>query len=386
MKIAISATNPCHLYLLALELTKTGHLDCFYSGYPKWKLPESNCVPIKTHSFRTNIVYGILKFLPESLRPDSRSLFLWQDHGFDAWVGRHLRGCDFIHAMPGQCLRTFEKAKSLGIRTVLNHATGPVREWVRIMEPEYRRVGLKLGEVCPYDERYFEREDREYALADFHCVASGIVRDQLAGLGIDRKKIWVTSYGADSAVFFRTDAPTPKEFRIVFAGQIGLRKGVRTLLQALELAKRKDWRVDFFGTVLGEARQDLAEYRGITPLEFHGPVSQPALADAFRRSSVLILPSLEEGFGLVVPQALNTGLPCVVSDRVGAKDLIRHRQNGSIFQSQNPESLQEELLWWDNRHERVNESFGWRVPAEYLISASQAASFSCGGSFSEIAS
>lgn len=386
MKIAISATNPCHLYPLALELAKMGHLDRYYSGYPKWKLPGADGVPMKTHSFRTNVVYGLLKFLPESLRPGSRSLFLWQDHGFDAWVGRHLRGCDFIHAMPGQCLRTFEKAKSLGIRTVLNHATGLVREWVRIMEPEYRRVGLKLGEVCPFDESYFEREDREYALADFHCVASGVVRDQLAGLGIDPRKIWVAPYGANDTVFYKRETPLPEEFRIVFAGQIGLRKGIRTLLQALELAHRKDWRVDFYGAVLGEARQDLAEYRGATPLEFHGPVSQPALAGAFRSSSALVLPSLEEGFGLVVPQALNTGLPCIVSDRTGASDLIRHRQNGSIFQTQNPQALLEELLWWEHRRERINGSFGWQSPAEHLISACKAASLSNGESFSHNAS
>ena len=80
-----------------------------------------------------------------------------------------------------------------------------------------------------------------------------------------------------------------------------------------------------------EARQDLAAYKGRTPLTAHGSVSQGELAEGFRQGSVLVLPSLEEGFGLVVPQALNCGLPCIVSDRVGGKDLIRHRENGSIF-------------------------------------------------------
>src|ERR1700722_12579513 len=41
MKIAISATNPCHLYPLALELAKLQSLDCYYSGYPKWKLQDA---------------------------------------------------------------------------------------------------------------------------------------------------------------------------------------------------------------------------------------------------------------------------------------------------------------------------------------------------------
>lgn len=373
MKIAISATNPCHLYPLALEWTKLGKLDRYYSGYPEWKLNPPDDFPIRTHSLRTTIVYALLKFLPESLRPGNRELFLWQDHGFDAWVGRHLRACDFIHAMPGQCLRTFEGAKKLGIRTVLNHATGPVREWVRIMEPEYARAGLKLEEVCPYDSDYFEREEREYALADFHCAASTIVRDQLISLGIVPGKIWVAPYGADRAIFFPSKTPPPEKFRIVFAGQAGLRKGIKTLLDAVEKARRSDWTVDFYGAVLGEAKQDLANYHGDAELKFHGPVPQATLADAFRNASVQVLPSLEEGFGLVVPQALNCGLPCIVSDRAGAKDLIRHHENGSVFECGNPEALLDELLWWEKCRGRVDEIFDWRKPAETLISLSEGA-------------
>ena len=232
--------------------------------------------------------------------------------------------------MPGQCLHTFKQAKTRGIRTVLNHATGPVREWVRVMEPEYARAGLRLTDVCPYDAAYFAREEKEYALADFHCAASTVVRDQLVGLGVTREKIWLVPYGADPAIFHRGENGPPRKFRIAFAGQVGLRKGLRTLLRALELAGRADWQMHFYGAVLGEAQHDLGSYRGATPLNFHGSVSQSALADAFRKSSVLVLPSLEEGFGLVVPQALNCGAPCIVSDRVGAQDLLRHHENGSI--------------------------------------------------------
>ena len=232
---------------------------------------------------------------------------------------------------------------------------------------------LKLSKVCPYDRDYLEREDQEYALADYHCAASTIVRDQLAGLGIDPQKIWVVPYGADRDVFFQSKVVPSKEFRIVFAGQAGLRKDIKTLLQAVELAGQAGWRVDFYGVVLDEAKQDFANYRGKAELKFHGPVSQSALADAFRNSSVLALPSLEEGFGLVVPQALNCGLPCIVSDCVGARDLIRHHENGSIFQTRNSESLSQELLWWEKAPGRVTDILDWNKPAKTLISLSMAA-------------
>ena len=370
MKISIAATNPCHLFPLALELARADALACYYSGYPAWKLAPPPGLPVRTHSFRTTLIYGALKFLPPSLLPSPRSLFLWQDHGFDAWVGRHLDPCDFLHAMPGQALRSFEAARRLGIRTVLNHATGPIRDWVRIMDPEYRRVGLRLTDWCAYDEAYLAREDREYALADFHCAASTVVRDQLLALGIPPARIWLSPYGADPAIFHARNRLTPSRFRILFAGQVGLRKDIRTLLAALQQTPHPDWDLDLYGAIAPESHQDLAAYHGATPLTRHGSVNQPALAEAFRQSSVLILPSLEEGFGLVIPQALSCGLPCIVSDRVGSKDLIRHRQNGSIFPCGNPAALAEELTWWQENWHPTNETHPWQPPASALIAQS----------------
>jgi glycosyltransferase involved in cell wall biosynthesis len=358
---------------MARSLAADAALGCYYSGYPRWKLGADATVDIRTHSFRTNVVYGLLKFMPEKFRPNSRALFVWQDRGFDRWTAAHLEACDFIHAMPGQALETFRAARQLGIRTVLNHATGPVRDWVRIMEPEYVRAGLRLTDACPYDEEYFAREEQEYALADWHCAASSVVRDQLIALGMAADRVWVMPYGADERVFHPGNAEPSREFRIVFAGQAGLRKGVKTLLDALTLAGRSDWRVDFFGAVLGEARGDLDAYRGPSRLEFHGPVPQNVLAESFRTGSVLVLPSLEEGFGLVVPQALNCGLPCIVSDRVGGKDLIRHRENGSIVPAQDADALATELAWWAENPRRLCESFGWTEPARRLIAMSRAA-------------
>ena len=374
MKISLAATNPCHVFPLAVELARAGALGSYYSGYPAWKLGEdARALHVRAHSLRTNIVYGLLKYAPEKLRPSSRRLFLWQDSGFDRWTGAHLEPCDFIHGLPGQCLHTFRAARRFGIRTVLNHATGPVRTWVKIMEPEYARVGLKLANVCPYDAEYFAREDEEYTLADFHCAASTVVRDQLTALGIPRERIWLVPYGADARVFHPGKTAACDGLRIVFAGQVGLRKGLRTLLDALTLAGRADWRVDFYGAVLGEARHDLDAYGGKSPLTFHGAVSQAALADAFQPGSVLVLPSLEEGFGLVIPQALNCGLPAIVSDAVGGKDFVRHRENGSVFPARDAAALAAELAWWAGHPQRIAANFGWSAPAQTLITLSQSA-------------
>ena len=367
--LGFSATNPCHLYPLAQAVAEIEPEVTYYSGYPSWRLSSPHPPHLRTHSLRTLTTYSLLR-APGWIRPKSRSLFVWQDYHFDRWVGDHLNRHDFVHAMPGQALRTFRRAKSLGVRTVLNHATGPARHWVEVMLGEYRRVGLEIDSETVYDDKYWAREAEEYRLADLHCAASTVVRNQLLGCGVPAGKIWIVPYGASPTLFFPPREKQFDSFRILFAGQLSLRKGVATLLRALSNIGRRDWKVDFFGPVSGEVQKDLADYQGNIPLQFHGSVSQPSLAEAMRQSSVLVLPSLEEGFGLVVPQALACGTPCIVSDQVGAKDLISHQENGSIFPVGEPDVLAAELDFWAGQKTVVYGDYSWNRPARQLLSLS----------------
>jgi glycosyltransferase involved in cell wall biosynthesis len=372
LDLALSATNPCHLYSLAEAVAQQGEQVTFYSGYPRWRLRPPFSARMKTHSLRTCITYGLLR-LPTAIRPSNRTLFLWQDRHFDHWASQQLGHHDFVHAMPGQAARTFSRAKSLNVRTVLNHATGPSIRWVDIMQREYDRVGLNLEKRTVYNSAYFKQEEKEYALADYHCVASTLVRDQLVDLGIPLAKIWLVGYGAEPNLFYRASAKTSGVFRILFAGNLSLRKGIRTLLHALELAGSPNWHLDFYGHVSEEAKTDIATYRGTVPVRFHGAVKQNVLAEAMRAASVLVLPSLEEGFGLVVVQALACGTPCLVSDRVGAGDLITQRENGSIFKVGDAAALADELKFWASQNIIVAGDYSWTGPALQLIAASRQA-------------
>src|SRR5947208_219641 len=175
MKISFSATNPCHMWPTARAVAQEGALAHYYSGYPAWKIADANPTQLRCSSFRTNVVYGLLKYAPAALRPSARRLFRWQDHGFDRWVGAHLEPC----------------------------------------------------------------------------------------------------------VFLRAEHPSaPPIFRILFAGQISLRKGIRTLLDALTLADRAHWKMEFIGSRSPEAARDIAAYCGATPLTFHGTMPQEQLARA----------------------------------------------------------------------------------------------------------
>ena len=323
---------------------------------------------IRSFPLRTLSVYGLLRYVPRNLRPTDHRLFQWQDEHFDKSVAKHLEQSHAIHGMPGQCLQTFKAAKALGIQTVLNHATGPSASMAESLQEEYARVGMNFSKVTRFDEAYRRQEEEEMALADIHCVASTIVVDQLGEKQIPHERIWRVPYGADDAVFFPSESTqqSNSSFRIIFAGQLTLRKGVRFLLEALAQSDQSDWTVDLYGGASEETESDLNAYQGAPVIRKHGAVSQEKLADAFRSANLLVLPSLEEGFGLVVAQALSCGLPCLVSEATGAKDLITHRKNGSIIPARDADSLAIELEWWSQNRCRVSEIHSWETAARRL--------------------
>lgn len=372
--LAFAATNPCHVYDLALALHDRAALSAYLSGYPRWKLADAAGMPIRTSAGPTLATYGLLKLAPSWAVPAQQALFAWQDQQFDDWAAgqvRRLERTDFLHGLPGQCAATFAAAKERGISTVLNHASGPVVIQRRLVAEEFRSAGLRTPFARGLDqtqEAQFHRQ--EYALADYHLAASQVVKRQLVASGVAAEKIGVVPYGADGEVFYPTTR-LPKQFQVLFAGTLCLRKGVRYLLAALERAAQPDWYVKLVGQSLPEAEPFLAAFRPACSVEQTGPVGQGRLADWMRESSVLVLPSVEEAFGLVVVQALSCGLPCLVSDRVGASDLIVHRQNGSIVPFGDVDALIAELRWWKQHPVRVEGNYGWERPADDVLAWSQ---------------
>ncbi len=374
MKISFSATNPCHIYDQAKAVHELGHLGVFFSGYPRWRLAPPASMPVVTASWRTLVTYGLQR-LPERLRPPDDRVFRWQDAGFDRSVARlpELRRSDALHCLPGQALESFRRARAAGVLCVLNHASGPLLQQRELIRAEYLRAGLDLERLQPLPAPWRRRLEQEMELADRHCVASTVVRDQLVAEGIAPERIWVVPYGLDEARFPKRDRPPEGAYRVCFAGRQSLRKGLFYLLRALERVAAPDWELHVFGMPLAETSGDLAAYRGAARIIQHGAVSQREFAAAMRDVHVLVLPSAEEAFGLVVLQALQCGVPCIVSDRVGAKDLLRPGETGTVFPFGDVDQLAAALLRWEQARGQVADRFPYRAAAERLVALTAAA-------------
>jgi glycosyltransferase involved in cell wall biosynthesis len=132
------------------------------------------------------------------------------------------------------------------------------------------------------------------------------------------------------------------EFVLLYVGRFSREKGLYTLLDSLEKLSARNIQARAVFVGMGPCENDLrdeVESRNLN-VEFTGFLEGPALTKRYIAADVFVLPSLSEAWGLVVNEAMEAGLPVVVSDRVGAhQTLVYHGENGFVFQAGNSKSL-----------------------------------------------
>jgi glycosyltransferase involved in cell wall biosynthesis len=83
-------------------------------------------------------------------------------------------------------------------------------------------------------------------------------------------------------------------------------------------------------------------------------VPRGELDDIYRRASVLVFPSLCEGFGMVITEAMAYGVPVITTNNTGGTELIEHGRNGFLVPIRDAERLAASMQWClDNREEVV---------------------------------
>lgn len=151
-------------------------------------------------------------------------------------------------------------------------------------------------------------------------------------VGVDPGRIHVVGAGINTRVFSRDGAPAPesRRGRVCYAGKIWSKKGVMSLVEALDLVSPGMLPAGVDGLevrMAGAAGADHADFEAIVsrarscrwPIEFLGKLPQDRLADEYRAAEVYVLPSFYEGLPLVVGEALACGCKDVVSDLPGLR-------------------------------------------------------------------
>ena len=258
----------------------------------------------------------------------------------DAWQTAVLRrwepgdSCEAV--IGGLADRVIARAARDGI-PVLGHAVtshpGVFAERVAAARAD---LGLPPDRPRPGDmaRRQDEIAGCDAILCDSRAVAQGFLAH-----GVPATRLAVVRPGFDPARFHprNPDALDRTCFRVVCVGLLTPRKGQHVLLRAWRRLALPGAELLLVGTPGRDARAVLAECpAGVTR---RGHVPHGALRALLARASCLVLPSIEDGFGQAALEAMACGVPVILSDAVGAAELVRPGRSGLVVPAGDAEAL-----------------------------------------------
>ena len=205
--------------------------------------------------------------------------------------------------------------------------------------PEAKGSLMEETEMSPL----FGHNDETFAMADAVICASSFTKHSLAVAG-SIAPAHVVGYGVDLDLFSaRTVAPVGKPLTVGFVGALSQRKGARYLLGALAALPKGSAKLIIY-TRTSVDRDLIHGFEGVE-VEIRGGLSDAALAADMKNCNLVALPSIAEGFGLVILEAMACGVPVLCTTSTGGADFIRHRQNGLLISPGSAEAIEQELVW-----------------------------------------
>lgn len=305
MKVAVAVHGRFHGFELAEQLAAQGSLSRLDTTYPGFACPPG----LKR---RTLPALELLRRAwPRLHLPGNPDLFIARR--FARSLAAHLPEADILVGWSGATLDAIVPAHARGMKVVLERGSTHMAHQTEILRQAHARFGLDWAATDP---RLIERELAEYRQADLICTGCAHARQTFIEHGIDPAKVAVNPYGVDLTCFAPDDKPRLK--RVLFAGQVGVRKGIPWLVEAFRQLPR-DWELHLAGPIEPGMDQVFARL-DMSRVVLRGPLNRQILAEEYRRAAIFCLPSIEEGFGMVILQAMASGCAVVASTATGGPD------------------------------------------------------------------
>lgn len=250
---------------------------------------------------------------------------------------------DGVYAYEDGALATFRTARRLGLKTIYELPIGYWKSYRELIEEE---AALQPDWAVTLQGRQdseakLRRKEEELSLATDIIVPSEFVRSTLRKAGLFAGHVTVLPYGAPLGELgvSRERRETEGQLKVIFVGALSQRKGLSYLLRAVA---RLGSRVQL--TLIG---QRVSECPGLdAALRMHHWIpsaSHAAVLDEISRQDVMVFPSLFEGFGLVVLEAMSRGVPVITTQNTGAPHFITDGEDGFIVPIRDVDAIVERL-------------------------------------------
>jgi len=216
-------------------------------------------------------------------------------------------------------------------------------------------------------------------------VVSQAMKKTVVAMGIDPDKVEVIPMGVDLKGLFTPDPGVQRKTdELLFVGRLVEVKGLQTLFDAMPkvLAKYPGIRliVAGAGPLESELRASAKKLDIADRVDFRGMVMQSKLPELYRQATMAVFPfvvtksGVQEGFGLVVVEAMGCGCPVIAGDLPALHDTVIHEENGLLFESGNSQALADAIIRMladpdlcfrlaGEGRKRVVQKFDWEIVA-----------------------
>ncbi len=356
MKIAIVVHGRFHAFDLARELLGRGHDVTLFTNYPRKVAKRFGIPGDRVHTF---LAHGYLARILFRLAP-GRTLGLVERIGntvFGRWAADQVlqNDWDVVIAFSGIAEDLFLGLIGKPTLKVLQRGSSHIRTQRQILEEEQKRSGLWVEKPTNW---IVAREEQEYRLADVIHVLSTFADRSFQEQGIPKEKLFHLLLGVSTNNFRATqdviDARCERilrggSIRVLNVGTFALRKGALDWIEILRQVGTKNHAFRFIGPVAADARRlrrEAAQWATFIPKQ-----PQHELPREYEWGDIFCLPTLEDGFAVVLTQALASGLPLLTTTNCAAHDLIREGEEGWVVPIRSPRAFIERLRWCHEHRE-----------------------------------
>jgi glycosyltransferase involved in cell wall biosynthesis len=232
---------------------------------------------------------------------------------------------------------------------VLHRGSSHIRTQRQLLEEEERRIGTWIEKPSDW---IIAREEREYELADAIHLLSHFAYNSFEEHGVSADKLYLLPLGVRLSNF--RPAPSVIEqrcrrilsgapLRVLSVGTFCCRKGAWDIREVVRALHGGPFSFRFVGPVASDARPLTRDLAGMAI--FTGKQPQAELPREYEWGDIFLLPTIEDGFAVVLTQALASGLPLVVTPNCAGPDLIQEGRHGWIVPLRNPAAILDRLRW-----------------------------------------
>ena len=333
MQVAISTTRPFHSALLANALVKHGARARIYSSAPRRyfrRLDASVPITLVPSLLQTAVHFALVSASQNMFHADS-----WL---YDHSVAAVIRPGDLFIGWATASLATARAAKRRGARFVLDRACPHVDFQQEIFEQESAKVGVAYHRQPAW---FRDRQLAEYAEAEHILAPSEYTRATFPEAM--RSKIIKAPLFGRCTFPAETHPERHAEFTVGVVGGEPIRKGYLYLLEAWERLALPNSRLlirsDAGFTHYPALEERLARISNVEIVSY-----VPDINDFYQRCDVFVLPSVDDGFGMALFEAMANEVPCIATTRCGSSELLTSGRDGIVIPACDSDLLAEALL------------------------------------------